>query len=343
MHRILKWTAILLVLAIIHHSLAMNHIPEEEWDSYKRQHNKDYTNNGISEALAQHYYAYNKRLIDNHNSQYKSGRKSFELGANQFTDMRLVHFGALFAKVSYPGRPNSSPAPELQEASPEYLPEDNFGYVFNVEDQGTKCNSGWAYATAKAVEIMQAQQTSDLAPASLSAQNLIDCAGGAKGCKNQVPQIGLDYLAVHGMDLYPESEYMNNITQSEPGMCVPRGTMPTNLAEYSTIPEGDDEQLRRLVSAGFPVIVEVNPNSFEFMHYSKGVFQPPAKTKHRGSHFMVVIGYSTDEITKEDYWLLQNSFGITWGENGLMRMLRSPNIKLAKNAIYPTKLGAGIP
>ncbi|XP_075167560.1 cathepsin L-like [Haematobia irritans] len=341
MNYILHWGAMLLVLAIISNCLALNHVPVDVWGDYVLKHDKDYSNNQIAEGLAQYYYAYNKRLIDNHNAQYRSGRTSFELGVNQFSDMRLVQFNALFPKVTYPGKPDAWPAPELPEPSPEYIPEETFGYMFEVEDQGTKCNSGWAYATAKAVEIMQAQQNSDMNPQPLSAQNLIDCAGGAKACKNQVPQVALDYLAKHDMDLYPQIEYYNNKTQSEPGMCLPKGTMPTNLAEYSTITNGDDDELRRAVSVGFPVIVEVNPHSFEFMHYSKGIYEPPANTRTTGSHFMLVIGFGKDKTTNQDYWLLQNSFGTDWGENGLMRMIRSDKVKLAKNAIYPTKLGAG--
>ncbi|XP_013099935.1 uncharacterized protein LOC106082139 [Stomoxys calcitrans] len=344
MYSFWSWSAVYLVLVIIQQCLAINHVPEDEWEKFKTDFGKTYPSNGISEALAQYYYAYNKRLIDNHNAQFNRGQKTFELKVNQFTDMRLIHFNALFPKAIAQAKPNAWPGPETLEATTVYNPSEHFGYVFNVEDQGTKCNSGWAYAAAKAVELMQAQQTGDLAPETLSAQNLIDCAGGARACKNQVPQVALEYLTVHEMDLYPESEYMNNNSLNEPGMCVPQGTMPTNLAEFSVIPDGDDDELKRYVSSGFPVIVEVNPASFEFMHYFRGVYQP-STTSHRnhkstkGSHFMVVIGYDKDEKTNEEYWILQNSFGLDWGERGLMRMLRSPTQPITKNAIFPSKLG----
>lgn len=309
-----------------------------EYIYFQELYEKDYSSPG-AEALAQYYYAYNKRMIANHNALYDRGQRTFKLKENQFTDMRLIHFNALFPETTPLTTTFASEGPETIEAPPSYDPAKNFGYMFNVENQGTKCNSGWAYAAVKAMEILEAQQTGEVNPQPLSAQNIIDCAGGAKSCKNQVPQVAYDYLTQYGMDLLLESDYANNNTLAEPGMCVPkRDVMATNLAKYSRIPDGDDEAMKRFVAAGFPVVVEFNPASFEFMHYSEGIFQPP-NTRTRASHYVVVIGYDTDSVSGMDYWIIQNSFNTTWGESGLLRLQRSPTVKLAKNAIFPSELG----
>ena len=303
---------------------------------FQLKYNKDYTNTAITEGYAQYYYAYNKRMIDNHNSLYDRGLRTYRLAINQFTDMRFIHFSALFPVAGAPGRSNASPLPAVQPAAPRYNPITDFGIASNIENQGTKCNSGWAYSAVKAIELLQAQQTGNMSPLPLSAQNIIDCAGQAASCKTQNPQAAFDYLTVYGMDLHLESDYVNNNTLSEPGMCTPSGLLVTNLANYSRLTDGDDESLKAYVSGGFPVVVEFNPTSFEFMHYSEGIFQQPAT--QTGSHFMVVLGYDTDTTTGMDYWLLQNSFDIHWGEMGLMKLLRSPTMKLTKNAILPTEL-----
>ncbi|KNC25215.1 hypothetical protein FF38_04245 [Lucilia cuprina] len=335
MARIALFMFAIMVMCLVDLSWAINHVPANEWAEYKEKYNKDYTNSDITEAYAQYYYAYNKRMIERHNALYERGSSTYKLCVNQFTDMRLIHFNALFPVAKGTGPSFDSPLPSVQPASPYYDPINDFNFTSNIENQGTKCNSGWAYAAAKSIELLQAQQMGNMNPAPLSAQNFIDCAGRSAACKNQVPQAAFDYLTQYNMDLHLESEYNNNNTLGEPGMCTPMGQLVTNLGSYSRLTDGDDESLKAYVSNGFPVVVEFNPTSFEFMHYSEGIFQQPSV--RQGSHFMVVIGYDTD-ATGIDYWILQNSFGTSWGETGLIRVARSPTVKLTKNAIFPTEL-----
>merc|ERR1712224_1135926 len=52
-------------------------------------------------------------------------------------------------------------------------------------------------------------------------------------------------------------------------------------------------------------------------------------------HGVAVVGYGTDD-TGGDYWIVRNSWGPGWGENGYIRLARGVNACGVSNAaVYP--------
>ncbi|XVF79009.1 hypothetical protein PTKIN_Ptkin14bG0184700 [Pterospermum kingtungense] len=78
--------------------------------------------------------------------------------------------------------------------------------------------------------------------------------------------------------------------------------------------------------------------SQDFHHYGSGIFTGNCGTNH--NHAVAIVGFGTDEELGLDYWLVKNSWGEDWGENGYIRMQRNAAVPqglcgLAMNPVYP--------
>ena len=71
--------------------------------------------------------------------------------------------------------------------------------------------------------------------------------------------------------------------------------------------------------------------------YFAGVYYEPQCNSSALDHGVLVVGYGTDSETGEDYWLVKNSWGTTWGMDGYIKMARNRdnNCGIATAASYP--------
>ena len=52
----------------------------------------------------------------------------------------------------------------------------------------------------------------------------------------------------------------------------------------------------------------------DFMSYSTGVYKKDDCSKNNGGHAVSIVGY------KDNYWIVRNSWGPSWGESGYFRI-----------------------
>ncbi|CAF3403632.1 unnamed protein product [Rotaria sp. Silwood2] len=65
--------------------------------------------------------------------------------------------------------------------------------------------------------------------------------------------------------------------------------------------------------------------STKFDHYASGIYDVPGCPTHENmNHAMVIIGYGTENGT--DYWLVKNSWGTSWGNEGYIKIKRNANM-----------------
>ena len=67
-----------------------------------------------------------------------------------------------------------------------------------------------------------------------------------------------------------------------------------------------------------PVVAMVNASGTEFMYYSGGILNS-ATCGDQVNHAVVIVGFSSTE-NGDDYYIVRNSWGSAWGEQGYIRI-----------------------
>jgi len=81
-----------------------------------------------------------------------------------------------------------------------------------------------------------------------------------------------------------------------------------------------------------PIVVSFEPD-YNFMLYKSGIYHAldektwmenhfPKPEWEKVDHSVLLVGWGEDNFTKEKYWIIQNTWGPNWGENGFFRMKR---------------------
>ncbi|CAI9782060.1 unnamed protein product [Fraxinus pennsylvanica] len=108
------------------------------------------------------------------------------------------------------------------------------------------------------------------------------------------------------------------------------------ITSYEDAPVNSETALLKAV-ANQPVSVAIDASGSAFQFYKSGVFTGDCKANL--DHSVTAIGYGTSEDGTK-YWLVKNSWGTNWGEEGYIRMEREIDNKeglcgIAKEPSYP--------
>lgn len=205
------------------------------------------------------------------------------------------------------------------------------GVVSPVKDQGS-CGSCWTFSTTGALEAAYHQAFGK--GISLSEQQLVDCAGAFNnfGCHGGLPSQAFEYIKYNG-GLDTEEAYPYT---AEDGKCkFSSENVGVQVLDSVNITLGAEDELKHAVALVRPVSVAFEVvRSFRF--YKKGVYSSTTcgSTPMDVNHAVLAVGYGVEDGVP--YWLIKNSWGGDWGENGYFKMEMGKNMcGVATCASYP--------
>jgi cathepsin L len=189
--------------------------------------------------------------------------------------------------------------------------------------------SCWAFATVATIEGLYWIKTGKLVP--LSEQQLVDCDQYDGGCNRGYYHRAMKWVIENG-GLTTAAEYPYKAAR---GTCK-RAKPAVTIKGHVAVPPGNELTLQRAVSTQpIGVAIEIG-NGMQF--YKSGVYSGPCGTKLE--HAVTAVGYGVDASTGHKYWIVKNSWGQTWGENGFIRMRRDiggPGLcGITLDTAYPT-------
>lgn len=209
----------------------------------------------------------------------------------------------------------------------------NKGAVTKVKRQGENCGSCWAFSTVGALEAQHFRNTGRLV--SLSPQNLIDCTDthGNGKCVGRSRREAWDWIREHdGI----ESERMYPY-KGRGGRCkYKKERSVATLRDYMFVPSGDEMKLQEAIANIGPISVAIDASHESFWYYSSGIYHEPNCNEDYINHAVLVVGYGVDEKGRE-YYIIKNSWGENWGEDGYMKLARNKknHCGIASSATYP--------
>merc|ERR1719507_853155 len=287
-----------------------------KWEEYKRSWGKSYP--ALEEATRKAIWEKNLALVEEHNRKETSFRMELVESSDWTTEELEGRWLGYLDQDLGEGRSFPDTA-----GRPEVLDHREAGLVTSVKNQG-HCGSCWAFSATGGIEGVWANKVGELL--SVSEQQLVDCAhgtcqGGNMGNAWDTAKDGImseeDYPYEH-----KDGECRYNSTQAV-----------ASVTGHESVAHNEHDLEKALYQIGYPISIAVHAGS-SFQHYKEGVYNDPECVEGKLNHAVLLVGYN--KTAPEPYWIVKNSWGKNWGQDGYIHIKMGENVcGLAKRPVYP--------
>jgi C1A family cysteine protease len=289
--------------------------------SWSRHHNVSFDNN-------EHYMNTFNAWYDNDNyiTSYNSIDNGSLLAHNQFSGMNSDEFRGFLGTYK---RVRNSFFGTYKKVQDVFLRGDVDAYVSWVDNGGVtpvknqgQCGSCWSFSTTGALEGAYFVKYHSLI--TFSEQQLVDCDerrndGSDNGCNGGLMDNAFSWIGKNnGLCSENEYPYVSGTTKAR-GDCSKSCTniKGSGVSKFVDVPPSSDQQMMLALMKN-PVAVAIQADEKAFQLYSSGILKGSCGTGL--DHGVLAVGYGSD--TDGDFYIVKNSWGETWGENGYIRLGR---------------------
>jgi len=277
---------------------------------YKAEFGKTYLD-GTEHSEREQRFLKELSVIRKHNSE----EHTWKMGVNQFTDLSDTEF-ARFKGIKRDSNMEGTSPFDIETKPVSDLPAEidwrSKGVVSPVKNQGG-CGSCWAFSTVEVLESAVAIATGKLLE--LSPQQVVSCApnpqscGGTGGCSGSTQWLGFNYTEG---GITTEADYPYT---AQTGTCEKKGKPVAVNKGYVRLPQNNYTALMNAVATVGPISISLDAS---WRSYESGVYTGTCGTTI--DHAVVLVGYGT--IAPNDYYLVRNSWGKGWGDEGYIKLVR---------------------
>ena len=288
-----------------------------------------------------HSYSQFQKNIDYINKHNDNCEKSFSLKVNQFADEDIKTLKRnLFSKRIH--REVDSDQLKLNEVeisrfglvnNMKPLPDLDYrelNAITPVKNQ-LWCGSCWAFSAVGALEAKNAISSGELKK--FSEQRMVDCSTSNYGCEGGLMHTAYDDLMWGNYDLPLEEDYPYLGIQ-RPCNSTVEGYPGASILGYNFVLSHSSEALMQALQYN-PVAIALAGDPMEFLFYGEGIFDHN-ETSKVNTHAVLLVGYNT--TNEVPYWIIKNSWGKKWGEDGYIRVKMEDDVGILgmnQYGLYP--------
>jgi len=302
-------------------------IQERQFQKWMKKWNKNYSSADEYQLRLQNFKDNMKR---SRQLNHKQGQKA-SFGATKFSDLAHQEFKDKYLMKPFPAQnvcrwPYHRVAPLFSEEKVRDIPSSfdwrTKGAVTAVKDQGG-CGSCWTFSTAENIEGQWAIGGNTLT--SLSEQWVVDCSHSCLqsepdlcngGCGGGLPWLAYEDIITNGF-LTTEAAYPYT---GEQGTCQSPSQVGAKIGNWTSLSTDPTQIITYMYNNG-PLSITLNADMLDA--YTGGIITgSPDDCSNDGSdHATLLVGYGIDTTNNNmPYWIVKNSWGLSWGEQGYFRI-----------------------